>query len=127
MATTTARETPATRTLPAADVSLDDIVLLTADDSLGANLPDERLDEYVRCLLAEVRRVCGGETVRFRIVCEVMLRPGQQPCIILSREGDLDGALGRRIWQALLSLPAPSPAAELVMFQMAVRVNDGGR
>lgn len=121
-----AHQPPATRTLPAPDVSLEDIVLLTAQETLGANLADERLDEYVRQLVGEVRRVCRGEAVRFRVLCDVMLRPGQRPHILMSREGDLDGALGRHIWQALVALPAPSPAVEVVMFQMTVRVNGGG-
>jgi hypothetical protein len=106
--------------VPAHSVTLESVTLLTAEDSLGANLADERFDAYVRAMVDTIRDACQDETAPSRVMCDVLLRPGQH--VLLSREGALSAVVGRRVWQALVALPAPSPAVEAVMFQLVVRV-----
>jgi hypothetical protein len=108
--------------VPAHSVTLESVTLLTTEDSLGANLADERFDAYVRAMVDTIRDACQDETAPSRVMCDVLLRPGQGPHVLLSREGALSAVVGRRVWQALVALPAPSPAVEVVMFQLVVRV-----
>jgi hypothetical protein len=103
-------------------VILESVTLLTAEHSLGANLADDRFDAYVRAMVETIHAVCRQECAASRITCDVLLRPGQRPNVLLSREGALSAVVGRQLWQALVALPAPQPVAEVVMFQLIVQV-----
>ncbi len=104
-------------------VVLDQVRLLTDQNTVAANLSTEQLSQYIKDITTAVTGVAGETLTPYQLMIQFELSPSDTPKLQLAYQGGADNTVLQKVYDATLNVAAPSPMTQVLSFQVMFKVN----